>query len=65
MRDSGAYACSSCSNSGKHLKNKLRGIDGKLAKITDVLETVGVNDIPAKRLTRLEQERTDTEKALE
>jgi chromosome segregation ATPase len=47
------------------LKNKLRSIESKLAKVAEAIETVGVSDTLAKRLAKLEQDRTDTEKALE
>ena len=47
------------------LKNKLRIIDAKLAKLADAIETVGVSNTLANRLTILEQEKADTEVALE
>ncbi len=47
------------------LKNKLRIIDAKLAKLADAIEAVGVSNTLAKRLTILEQEKADTQQALE
>jgi hypothetical protein len=47
------------------LKNQLRVIDDKLTKLTDAIESVGVSDTLANRLTILEQEKADVELALE
>jgi len=47
------------------LKNKLRIIDAKLAKLVDAIEAVGVSNTLANRLTILDQEKADTEIALE
>jgi len=47
------------------LKDKLRIIKTKLAKLADAIETVGVNNTLANRLAILEQEKADTEMALE
>jgi DNA invertase Pin-like site-specific DNA recombinase len=47
------------------LKNKLRTIEAKLSKLTNAIETVGVSDTLAKRLRILEQEKAETEQALE
>ncbi len=46
------------------LKDKLRLIDAKLAKLADAVEAVGVNHTLADRLTTLEQEMAETEIAL-
>jgi site-specific DNA recombinase len=47
------------------LKNKLRIIEAKLAKLADTIETVGVRDTLADRLNILEQEKAETKMALE
>ncbi len=47
------------------LKNKLRTIDTKLAKLAEAIEAVGISETLANRLIRLEQEKADTEMALE
>ena len=47
------------------LKDKLRVIDTKLMKLADAIEAVGVSGTLANRLTVLEQEKADTEVALE
>ena len=47
------------------LKNKLRIIDAKLAKLADAIEAVGVSNTLANRLAILEQEKADTEMTLE
>ncbi len=46
------------------LKDQLRIIDAKLAKLTDAIEVVGVSDTLADRLAMLEQEKAETEIAL-
>ncbi|MDH5305181.1 MAG: recombinase family protein [Gammaproteobacteria bacterium] len=46
------------------LSNRLRTIDGKLAKVADAIESVGISGTLAVRLNQLEAERTETEKAL-
>ena len=47
------------------LKDKLRIIDAKLAKLADAIEAVGVSNTLTNRLAILEQEKADTEMALE
>jgi hypothetical protein len=47
------------------LANRLRSIDAKLAKLADAIEAVGISDTLANRLTRLEQEKAETERALQ
>jgi len=49
----------------KRLQGQLRMIDAKLAKLVEAIEAVGVSDTLANRLTMLEQERADTELAIE
>ncbi len=46
------------------LKNQLRIIDAKLAKLADAIEAVGISDTLANRLAMLEQETAETEIAL-
>ncbi len=46
------------------LTGNLRSIDAKLATLTEAIEAVGICDTLANRLTRLEQEKADTELAL-
>jgi len=52
-------------NDSKRLNGQLRTIDSKLAKLTEAIEAVGVSDTLANRLTILEQERAETELAIE
>ena len=46
------------------LKNHLRSIDAKLAKLAEAIEAVGISDTLVSRLTMLEQEKTETELAI-
>ncbi len=46
------------------LAGKLRTIEAKLAKLAEAIEAVGVSKTLANRLTRLEQEKAETEQAL-
>ncbi len=46
------------------LAGKLRTIDAKLAKLAEAIEAVGVSETLANRLTRLEQDKAETEQAL-
>ncbi len=47
------------------LKNKLRTIDTKLAKLAEAIEAVGVSETLANRLIRLEQEKAEIQEAIE
>ena len=46
------------------LRQKLKTVDSKLAKLTEAIEVVGVSPTLASRLTMLEQEKTDLQEAL-
>jgi hypothetical protein len=47
------------------LKNQLQTIDTKLAKLADAIESVGISDTLAKRLSLLEQEKVELEANLD
>lgn len=49
----------------KLLKDNLRIIDAKLAKLTDAIEAIGISETLANRLAKLEQEKAETELALQ
>ena len=52
-------------NDSELLTGKLRTIDSKLAKLAEAIEAVGVSETLANRLTILEQEKAETEQALD
>jgi hypothetical protein len=47
------------------LKNKIRSIETKLAKLTDAIEAVGISGTLTDRLATLEKEKAETESALQ
>ena len=44
--------------------DRLRIIDAKLGKVADAIESVGISETLAARLSRLEREKAETEKAM-